>query len=115
MVQIGLRALVAKNILKMVRAKRPTILPLRVAEAVPFSNGDPAMAADRLPRPGVRLLEPRDHERRFRLELAVRDVVIRQREVERILPWDERYRNVIPARARVRVVRSELAPELHSD
>ena len=86
MVEIRLRAFVAEDVLKMVCAKRAAILPLRVAEAIPFANGDPTMAADRLPRPGVGLLKPWDHQRRFRFELAVRDIVIRQREVERILP-----------------------------
>ena len=108
MVQIRLRALIAEDILKMVCAKRAAILPLRVAEAIPFANGNPTMAADRLPRPGVGLLEPRDNQRRFRLELAMRDVVIRQREVERILPRDERDWNVIPARAWLRVVRAAI-------
>src|SRR5678815_1627962 len=77
MVQIRLRALIAEDVLKMICAKRAAILPLRVAEAIPFANGNPTMAADRLPRPGVGLLEPRDNQRRFGLELAVRDVVIR--------------------------------------
>src|SRR5262245_45516681 len=105
MVKIRLRTLIAENTLKMVCAKWPTILPLRVAEAVAFADGDPTMAADGLPRPGVRLLEPRDYQRRFRLKLTVSDVVIRQRAVERILPRDERDWDVIPARARLRVVR----------
>src|SRR5262245_56211318 len=104
MIKIRLGTLIAENILKMVRAKRPTILPLRVTEAVAFANGDPAVAADRLARPGVGLLKPRDHQRCFWFELTVRDVVIRQREVERILPRYERDWNVIPARARVRDV-----------
>ena len=106
MVQVRFRALVAEDVLKMVCAKRPAILPLRVAKAIAFANSDPAIAADRLPRSAVGLLEPRDYQRRFRLKLAVRDVVIRQRDVKRILPRDERDRNVIPARTRVRVVRA---------
>src|SRR5262245_39496842 len=106
MVQIRLRALVSEDVLKMVCAKRATILPLRIAEAIAFADRDPTMAADRLPCAGVGLLEPWDHERSFRLELAVGNVVIRQREVERILPRDERNRNVISARARLRVVRA---------
>src|SRR4051794_41039209 len=106
MVKIRLRPLVPKNVLKMIRAKRPAILPLGVADAIPLTNGDPSMAADRLPRAGVGLLKPRDHKRRFWLELAVRDIVIRQREVERILLRDEGYWNVIAARARLRVIRA---------
>src|SRR6478735_10363412 len=88
----------------MVGAKRPTILPLRVAEAIPFADGNPTIAADRLSRSGVGLLEPRDHQRRFWLELAVRHIVVRQRDVEGILPRDERDWNIIPARAWLRVI-----------
>src|ERR1044071_497405 len=106
MVKIRLRTLAAENILKMVCAKWPTILPLRVAEAVAFADGDPTVAADGLPRPSVGLLKPRDHQRCFWLELAMRHIVIGQRDVERILPRDERDWDVIPARARLRVIRA---------
>src|SRR5262249_16631351 len=92
----------------MVCAKRPAILPLRITDAVSFTNGNPAMAADRLARPGVGLLKPRDHQRGFGLKLAVRDIVIRQCEVERILPRDKRDWNVIPARARLRSIRATI-------
>src|SRR5262245_6575073 len=106
MVEIRFGSLVSENVLKMVRAKRPAILPLREARATSFANTDPTMATDGLPRPGVGLLKPRNHQRRFRLELAVRYVVIRQSKVERILFRDERYRNVVAASARVRGVRA---------
>ena len=82
----------------MVGPKRPAILPLRVADAVALANGNPTIAANRMARPGVSGLEPRNDQRRFRLELAVRHVVIGQREVERILPRDKRRWYVIPAR-----------------
>ena len=106
MVKIRLGTLIAENILKMVCSKRPTILPLRVAETIAFTDGDPTVAADGLPRPGVGLLKPRDHQWRFWLELAMRHIIIRQRDVERILPRDERDWDVIPARARLRVIRA---------
>src|SRR5882757_2632609 len=106
MIQIRFRALIAEDVLEMVGAKRAAILPLRIAEAISFANGNPTIAADRLPRPGVGLLEPRDYQWCFRLELAMRDVVVRQRDVEGILPRDEGYRNVIAARARLRAVRT---------
>ena len=77
MIKIRFRPLVSEDVLKMVCAKRAAILPLRVADAIALANGDPAITADRLPRPGVGLLEPRDHERRFRLKLAMRHIVIR--------------------------------------
>src|SRR4029077_4982439 len=108
MIKIRLRALIAEDVLEMVRAKRAAVLPLRIAEAIPFANGYPTIAADRLPRPSVGLLEPRDYQRRFRLELAIENVVVRQREVEGILPRDERNCNGIPARARLRFVRPAL-------
>src|SRR5207249_7496316 len=53
----------------------------------------------------VRLRKPWDHQRRFRLELAMRNVVGRESEVEWILPRDKGYWDVIAARARLRVVR----------
>src|SRR5215813_5421975 len=105
MIEIRLGPLVSENVLKMVCPKRTAVFPLRVANAVPFTNGNPTMAADRLPWPDGGLLKPWDHKRRFRLELAVRDIVIRQRAVKRILPRDEGYWNVIPARVRLRAVR----------
>src|SRR5690242_8803175 len=104
MIEIRLGTLIAEDVLKMIRAKRAAILPLRITEAIPFANRNPTMATDRLPRAGVGLLEPRDHQRRFRLKLAVSDVVIGQREVERILPRHESDRNVIASGTRVRVV-----------
>src|SRR5262245_16882301 len=90
----------------MVRAKRAAVFPLRIADAIPFANGDPTMAAHRLARAIIGLFEPRDHQRRFRLELAVCDVVIRQSEVERVLLRDERDWNVIPAGAGLWSVRA---------
>src|SRR5262249_44595295 len=91
-----------------ISAKGPAIFPLRVANSIPFANGNPTMAADGLPRPGIGLLKPRNHQGCFWLELAVCDVVIRQRKVERILSRDKRDWNVIPARTRVRGVRASV-------
>src|SRR4029434_2240146 len=101
MVKVRLRSLIAENVLKMVCPKRTAILPLCIAKTIALANGNPTMAAHRLPRSGVGLLKPRDHQRRFRLELAMRNVVIRQREVEWILPRHEGYRNVIAPRGRI--------------
>ena len=105
MVKIRLRTLVPEDVLKMVCAKRAAILPLRVADAIALANSDPAITAYGLSLARVRLLEPRDHERRFRLELPMRHIVIRECEVEWILPRDKGYWDVIPACARLRVVR----------
>lgn len=111
MIRIRRWAFISENVLKMVTAKRPNIFPFCIADAIPLANGEPPIAADRLPWPGVGLLEPRDHARRFRFELAevwasrlVVDVVVRQRTVEWILRGDEGNWNIIPARAGIRIV-----------
>src|SRR4029079_702372 len=101
MIKIRFGSLVSEDVLKMVCAKGAAILPLRVAEAIPFPNGNPAISADRLSGSGVRLFEPRDHERSFRFKLHVRHIIIWQCDVERILPRDESYWNVISACARL--------------
>src|SRR5262249_16325378 len=108
-VKVRFGTLIAENVLKMVRPKRTAILPLRVTHAIAFANGYPAMTADRLARPGIGLLKPRDHYGGLRLEWAVRDIVIRQRAVERILLRNECDGYVIPARPGVRVVRPAIA------
>src|SRR6266702_6178696 len=105
MIKIGLRPLVPEDVLKMIGAEWPAIFPLRIADAIALANGDPAMTAHRLPLAGVGLLKPRNHQRRFRLELAMRNVVVRKSEVEWILPRDKGYWDVIAARARLLVVR----------
>ena len=82
----------------MIGPERPAILPLCETSAVPLANGKPVMLANGLSRARVSLLEPGDHERRFRLELAVAHVVIRQRTVERILSRSKPDRDVVPTR-----------------
>ena len=89
------RPLILKNVLEMVGAKRAAIFPLRVADAIPLSNGDPAILAHGLTRLRMDLLEPRDDSRRLRLELPLLNIVIWQRTVERILTRHERDRDVI--------------------
>src|SRR6266576_4099010 len=88
---------ILKNVLEMIGAKRATIIPLRVADAIPSSNGDPAILAHGLTRLRMHLLEPRDDNRRLRLELPVLNIVVWQRTVERILTRHERDRDVIMA------------------
>src|SRR2546423_15474411 len=97
MIQIRFWTFVAEHVLKMISAERTAIFPLRVTGGGPFANGDPMMPANRLSLAGVRLLEPRDHQRRFRFELAVRYIVVRQREIKWILSRNKRDRNVIAA------------------
>src|SRR3954453_1176459 len=46
MVQVWLRPLPLKHILKVVCPKRPAIFPLRITGPVPFPNGNPPVLAD---------------------------------------------------------------------
>src|SRR5207253_10949371 len=108
MVQIRLRAFVSEDVLEMICAKRAAILPLRITSAIAFANGHPSMAAHRLSRPSVGLFEPRNHQWRFGLELAMGDIIVRQRAVEGILMRDESDWNVIAPRARIRIVGSAI-------
>jgi len=105
-VEIRFRALVSKNILKMIRPERTAIFPLRVASPIAFSNSHPVMPADRLPLARVGLLEPRNDQRRLGLELAVRHVVVGQRAIEWILPGNERHRDVVSPRRGFRVIKA---------
>src|SRR5207253_2934368 len=43
MVQVWLRPFILEHILEVIRAKGAAIFPLRVASAIPLSNGDPAI------------------------------------------------------------------------
>src|SRR5207245_9430490 len=75
----GLGPLVSEDVLKMVCAKWAAILPLRITSAIAFANGDPAVPAHRLSLARISLFEPGDNQRRFRLELAMRHIVVGKR------------------------------------
>ena len=85
-IQIRLWAFILENILEMVGPERPAVFPLCIAHAAALADGDPVILANRMARLGISGPEPRNDQRRFRLELAVRHVVIGQSAVERILP-----------------------------
>src|SRR5215472_14360754 len=104
MIRIWFRSFISEHVLEVIGEKRAAILPLRVADAIALSNSDPSMAADRLSWPRVGLLEPRDHERRFGLELIPEHVVVGKRIIEWILTRDECDWNVIAARLLIRIV-----------
>src|SRR5436190_4441670 len=104
MIKIRLWPLIAKDVLKMVGAKWATIFPLSITGAIAFTNGDPMVPAYRLSLLRIRLFEPRNNERRFRLKLAVRDIVVWQRAVEGIQLGNKRHGDVISPRARVGII-----------
>ena len=104
MVQVRPRPFVSENILIMIGAKRSAIFPLRVADAVAMTDRDPSDLCKRNAPAGQSLPKPRDDHRRFGFKLSVRDIVIGQRAVKRILPRDEVYRDVVVARGGIGVV-----------
>src|ERR1700730_17907733 len=94
---IGVRfwTFIAENILKVISAKRAAIFPFRIAGAIAFPNGNPAVPADRLSLPGEGLLEPRNNKPCFWFELAIAaHIVGRQRAVKRILAGYESHWNI---------------------
>src|SRR5262249_14866719 len=96
-VGIQLRLFIPENVLKIVRSEWPAILPLRVTDSTPLPNRDPTILANGLPRPGIGAPEPRNEQGRFGFKVSVRQVVVRQGNVKRILPRGERHGNVIAA------------------
>ena len=92
----------------MVRAKRATVFPLCVASAIASTNGEPSVPAHRFARAGVGLLEPRNYQRCFRLELTVGDVVVRQRTVKWVQLRNKCHRNVISPRAGLGIIISAI-------
>src|SRR5262245_53270583 len=77
-IQIGLRSFILENILEMVGPERAAVLPLRIAHPVALADCEPAILADRMARLRVSGPEPWNDQGRFRLKLAVRNVVIGQ-------------------------------------
>src|SRR4051794_41187793 len=90
----------------MIRAKRPRVLPLRVRDTVSVTDRNPAPFAGRNGRPLVSFLEPRNDVRCLRPMSLARLVVVRQRDVKRILSRSERGRNVAAPIAFVGIVES---------
>src|SRR5437868_12135982 len=106
LVEVWLRAFVAKNILPMVRPKRSGIFPLRVSDAIIFTNCNPTILARADRRPVIGVFEPRNHLRRFRSMAIRRLVVVGQRTIKRILSRGEVRGNVTRAVSPIRIVES---------
>src|SRR5437762_6913946 len=104
MIKVRFGTLIAKDVLEMVGSKWAAIFPLRITSAITFANGNPAMPAHRLSLPRIGLLEPRYYKRRFRLELAMRNIVVRERTIKGVLPRNKGDWNVIPPRTGVWVI-----------
>jgi len=98
------RILMDQPVLQRVEAAiiEPFAVPSDLRKCAPFviseaGNGYPAILAHGLTRLCMHLLEPRDDNRRLRLELPPLNIVVWQRTVERILTRHERDRDVIMA------------------
>src|SRR5437868_8152817 len=73
----------------MIRPKWSAIFPLGVTDPVTLTDRHPAVFTNRMARFGVGALEPRNYQRRFGFELAMRHIVVRKCAVEGILTRDE--------------------------
>ena len=85
-IQVRFRSLALENVLEVVGAEGSAIFPLGVANTIAFADRQPVVFAHRAARFGIGSPKPRNHQRRFRLELPVRDVVVREGAIKRILP-----------------------------
>ena len=79
----------------MIGAERTAIFPLRITNPIAATDRYPAIFANRMPLLHEGLAKPWDNNRRFGLELPMRDIVIRQGAIKRVLPRDEVYRDVV--------------------
>ena len=107
-VSIRFGPLVAEDVLEMIGPEWTAVLPLRVTNQVSLANSDPVILANGLPGCGVRLLEPRNNERRFRFKLPIDQIVVRQGDIERILSGNKRNRNVIPSTRCLRRIKTAI-------
>ena len=85
-IQVRFRSLALENVLEVVGAEGSAIFPLGVANAIALADRQPVVFAHRATRFGIGSPKPRNHQRRFRLELPVRDVIVREGEIKGILP-----------------------------
>src|SRR5215467_11635175 len=104
MVKIWLGTLISENVLKMIRAKRSAIFPLRIASAVALSYGYPVVPANGLSRSRVSLLKPWNYKRCFWFELTVCHVVVWESKVKWILARNECNRNITAASRRIGII-----------
>ena len=81
----------------MVGAERTAVFPLRVADAVSVLDCDPPALEHGLARALESLLEPGNDLAGLRFGRAAGDIIVRQRDVERVLPRGEFGRDVVPA------------------
>src|ERR1041385_243928 len=107
-VEIRFWPFITKDVLPMISAKRSSIFPLRVRDAVAFANRDPAAFASRNSRALISFVKPRNNARRFRAVPLFRFVVIWKRAVKGIESRREFNGNVIAAMRRVRIVHAAI-------
>src|ERR1700745_792763 len=85
-IQVRFRALILENILEMVGTEGSAIFPLGIANTIAFADRQPVVFANRAARFAIGTPKPRDNPRGLRLELSVRDIVVREGAIKRILP-----------------------------
>src|ERR1700722_8571469 len=93
----------------MVRPEGTAIAPLGVANLSSIvADGDPAIPANRFPWLGVNFLEPRNDQRRLGLGGSAGHVIVRQRNIKRVLVRKKVRRNVIMAGPGIGIIISSI-------
>src|SRR4030095_16629386 len=83
LVQVRLWPVVAEDVFPMIRAERPAVAPLRVANAAAFADGHPTVPANALPIALKGLRKPRNDLPRLGFEVAQTNIIVRQGHVTR--------------------------------
>src|SRR5262249_17442736 len=103
-VQVWLWPFVSENVLPVIGAERSCVFPLRVCDAVAFTDGDPVVFTGGNRRALICFAEPGNNSRRFGPMTLPPFVVVRERAIKRIEFWREVYGDIIAATSRIRLV-----------
>src|SRR5262245_8546608 len=85
LVKICFWTFIAKHILPVICAERPTIFPLRITNSVAVTDCEPVPLENRLTVMHKSILKPRNQIFSFRFGMSTLDIVIRENDVEWIL------------------------------
>src|SRR5438552_19177776 len=88
----------------MIGAEWSGVFPLRVDDAIAFTDCNPTIFAGGHSWALIGVLKPGNNARCLGTMAFLCFVIVRERAVERVLPWRETYRNVVAAMGRIRLV-----------
>jgi len=89
MIAIGVGTFASENVLPMVGPERPHVFPLGVAGPAAVPDRQPMAFTDRLTVAHKRILEPRNHLRRFWLSTVTANVIVGKSNIKGILIGNE--------------------------